>query len=459
MNPATQSAIGGYKLFHDGVRVLSHVERHGIRVDVDYLNAEEERVKKQISVIDDEMRQTDEYAIWDRKYPAKMNLNSTDQLRDILFDEMGYKPFKKTLKGRYSTDAESLRTIDSEFVRMYLRRAKLSKLLSTYLRGIKSEVVDGYIHPHFSLHLVRTFRSSSSNPNFQNIPVRDKDIGKSIRSAFVPRHGHMLLEVDYSAIEVRVGACYHQDPTMIRYIKEEYDMHTDMAAECFLLSRERVTKQLRQAAKGLFVFASFYGDYYKSIARNLWDFLVRENPELSDGVTVLDHLRSRGISRPGLFDDSEPVKGTFEWHIKRVEDDFWNRRFAVYNQWRRDWYDSYKRTGKIELKTGFVISGCYKRNEVINYPVQGSAFHCLLWSLIELHKELLKRRMKSLIIGQIHDSILLDVWLDEYDNILTIVREIMCERLRVAWPWIIVPLQIEAEASAVNWYEKKPVTI
>jgi len=115
--------------------------------------------------------------------------------------------------------------------------------------------------------------------------------------------------------------------------------------------------------------------------------------------------------------------------------------------------------GWFDLLTGFRIAGVYGRNDVINYPVQGVAFHCLLWSLVRLVKWLKKNRMKTVIVGQIHDSIVADVHPDELDDFLAMAKRVMTGDIRKHWGWIIVPLEIEAESSETNWFDKRKVEL
>ena len=136
--------------------------------------------------------------------------------------------------------------------------------------------------------------------------------------------------------------------------------------------------------------------------------------------------------------------------MRDVENLFWKVRFQDYTRWKERWYEQYRSQGYFDTLTGFRVSGDLSRNQVLNSPVQGSAFHCLLWSLIELQKELDKRRMRTLLVGQIHDSIMADVPLDETQSFLDLAQEVMTKRLRKAWDWIIVPLEIEAELSEVD---------
>ena len=270
------------------------------------------------------------------------------------------------------------------------------------------------------------------------------------------------MEVDYGALEVRIAACYHKDPTMMDYIRTGHDLHEDMAVECFLLPQDQVTKETRFQAKSSFVFAEFYGDYYISVAQALWEAFDRHKLTTSDGVTLKKHLRQHGIHELGDCNpDNAPRPNTFEQHIKDVEDRFWGDRFSIYAGWKRAWWDAYNDAGGFDMLTGFHVEGVYRRNQVINYPVQGAAFHCLLWSLIQLQRKLRRHRMRSVIIGQIHDSIVLDVHCDEFDDVIGWAKMITVDRLRKAWPWIIVPLEVDFEAAPPggSWYDKKEIAV
>ena len=151
--------------------------------------------------------------------------------------------------------------------------------------------------------------------------------------------------------------------------------------------------------------------------------------------------------------------GTFTKHLKVIEDHFWNDRFPVYNDWREKWWRKYQKNGYLDMLTGFRCSGVMDRNSVINYPVQGAAFHCLLWSFIECSR--LIKDWDTKLIGQIHDSIIFDTHPDELENLLKLVKRVTCVDLLKEWKWIIVPLDIEAEASPVDksWYHKEEILI
>jgi DNA polymerase-1 len=395
-------------------------------------------------------------------------MGSRPQLGEVLFsDAIGFETEKRTKTGRIQVNQEVLESLDSPFVKRYLLLEKLKKLQSTSLKGILREVEGEYIHPFFSLHTVRSFRSSSDSPNFHNIPVRDPKMGKLIRSCFIARDGHQLVEIDYGAIEVRISACYHKDPTMLEYINDPTkDMHRDMAAEIFLCEPEEVTKQMRYVAKNGFVFPQFYGSYFGECAPNIWNAMNRMELDI-DGTPLHGWLADKGIDGLGkkishyTTGRIETEHGTFMEHIRGVEEDFWQERFPVYDKWKDEWWEAYREEGGFTTLTGFRIDGVMKRNDVINYPVQGSAFHCLLWSLIRLQRWLRKKKKRTKMVGQIHDSLVLDVAIEELEEVLRMAKKIMTEDIRKVWNWIIVPLEVEAEVSPVggSWFDKKEVEI
>lgn len=438
MTPLSKDA---YTLFQDGILALADIEMTGIKVDVPYLQKQITALTDQITTTERTIWHTSEAKEWKSKFKDKTNLDSTAQLSSLLFKTLNYKPTKETAKGNAAVDDEVLRHIDTPFTMAILAKRKLLKVRDTYLTGLLREQVDGVLHPSFNLHLVQTYRSSSDSPNFQNIPVRDPEQGQVIRRAIIPHNpGDMIGEVDYSGAEVRVACCYHHDPNMIEYINDPTkDLHRDMACECYLLKPEQVTKEIRNVVKGMFVFAEFYGSYFESVAPNLW--------KASGELNLREHLSEEGIKTVDNFID----------HIQEVERHFWEDRFPVYNQWKKDWYQAYLKQGWFDTITGFRCQGPMRRNEVINYPVQGSAFHCLLWSLIQIHRWLINNEMKTSIIGQIHDSIIFNFASGEANAVLRKAKKVMCEDIRKYWKWICAPLSVDAEVAppGKSWNEKE----
>ena len=455
INPKTEQA---YNLLHNGVLALARAERQGIRVDVEYIQKKKLFLTKKIDHLENRFKESNFYKHW-AHVTKSPNINSNAQLGYFLYTTKKLKPVYFTDSGKGSTDEEALKQLNIPELNQILEIRKLKKVRDTYLDAFEREQVNGYIHPVFNLHLVKTFRSSSDSPNFQNIPIRDTEAMKTCRQAIYPRPGHQLLEVDFSGIEVRIAACYHKDSMMLKYINNPAsDMHKDMAEQIFKLKIDKSIsshKLLRQAAKNGFVFPQFYGDYYKNCAVGLaceWGKLPQTKWKSGQGIELNKSYLSDHLIEKGVKSFTE-----FESHIKEIEYDFWTNRFQEYQSWKNRWYNVYKKYGYIDLLTGFHCSGIMSKNDTINYPVQGAAFHCLLWCFIELDRIMIKENWKTRLIGQIHDSILLDVWPDELHKITRIVRRVLCEDLPKAWEWIIVPLDIDMDLCSVdgNWAEKE----
>ena len=457
----------GYDLLQQGAVTLARISHNGIRVDVEYYKKAIEQVSKRIRHLEAMMRETDVWENWRKRYGDKAKFTARTQLATVLFDDMGFKPPGLSESGNYKADADALETVDHPFIEMYMQAEKLRKLQGTYLQGTLDEVApDGYLRCFYNLHLARTYRSSASNVNIQNQPVRDPLQGKIIRRGFIPRDGHQICEIDYSSIEVRVAACYHKDPMMMRYLTDPTtDMHRDMAAQLFMLEPEEVSKDARHIGKNCFVFPSFYGDYYVSMAKSIWTGMLKGKLTKPDGPTIIEHLNSKGIIHRGICDPeskAKPAKDSFEAHVRAVEHDFWKRRFKVYDKWKTDFYDQYIKKGYFTSLSGMTFSGVMRKNVVINAPVQSAAFHCLLWSLTEIQKEISKRKLKTVIIGQIHDSCIADVHADEMQEYLAMAQDVMTVRLKERFPWLEgVPIDVEAEACPVGgtWYDKQVIDI
>jgi DNA polymerase I len=424
--------IDGYNLLHQGTLALSAIESNGMRIDVKYLDSTIKKVSHEIKELETEIKEHKVFRLWKRTFRDRTKLGSRSQLSTILFDKLGIDSGGVTESGRKKADEEVLSQIDNPFVKKYLKIEKLKKTLSTSLMGIKREVTsDGFLHPSYHLNTARSFRGSSSDPNGQNFPKRVEEVARMVRTAFIPRgNNRILLGKDFKAAEVCVAACYNKDPTLVKYIVEKGDMHRDVAKDLFKV--ENVTSDMRFVAKNTFTFAEFYGDYFVHIAPKLWK-------------AIQEYKFPKPFQR---YED-------FEKHVEKVEKDFWLQKFPVYTQWKNDWWEKYLKRGWFRMKTGFICSGVMERNQVINYPVQGSSFHCLLWVLIRLQKWLEKNKLKSVIIGQIHDSILLDVPLNEFDKVDQKIDDLVMRQLPNVWDWIIVPLSVESEVYEQNWFEKR----
>jgi DNA polymerase-1 len=433
----------GFELLMDGTQELSDISLNGIRFDYDEYIKQEKILTKKLKLLDNKIQNSKEVQFLNKN--ERFNFNSTKQLRELLFDNLNIKIEKTTKTGAKSVDKETLESLELELTKNILKHRYIYKIKNTYLSQFGREAVkknnDYYIHPNFNLHTVRSYRSSSSAPNFQNIPIRDDYAKKTVRGCLIPRIGYKIMEVDYGKLEVCISACYNKDPELKKEIENsEADMHRDMAAMIFQISAEKVTKKLRYIGKNKFVFPEFYGDYWKNCAKNIWDSVNNEQLQL---------LKDRGISNLNRL----------EKHIEEIEDYFWNEKFKIYTRWKERFYKKYEKLGYIKLKTGFICRGPMRKNEVLNLAVQGSAFHCLLWSLIRVNKWLKEKNMNSRIVGQIHDSIVLDIDPVEEKLLIPKIRQITCDDIREYWKWIIVPLTVDFELTKINepWSKKEEI--
>lgn len=450
-----------YKLLHDGALALADVQTNGMRIDVAHLEKTIAEVDAQIADIERRMLKD---RVW-RKYWSQLpnaNLGSRPQLGSVLFGKLGHVPKGYTTKGNVKTNSESLEGTDEPIVKDFIKVEKLKKMKSTYLYGMKYNLIGDRIHPSTNLNTVRSYRSSQNGPNMQNIPTREELLGQVVRPNVIPDDGEWIVEIDYGQIEVRISACYHLDPVMITYIEDKTtDMHKDMACQIYKLRPDQVGKKIRYCGKNRFVFPQFYGDFYVRNAISLWEAIDEFGLITEDGIPLRDHLKSVGITSLGRCDpDRPPVAGTFEHQLLQVENDFWGNRFQVYNSWKTRWWQNFLRKGEFRMLSGFVVTGePLKKNACVNYPIQGSSFHCLLWSLVELNRWLKKYRFRTKIINEIHDSLMLSGPKKELKDVLPMARYLMTEKIKKHWPWIVIPLEVEAEGSPVNWFEKRVLDI
>ncbi len=465
-----QNMLDGYGLLHAGTLALARAERNGMRIDVELC---ERHIGDLRSKIIEEQAKLSESQLgkdWTKKYGSDTNYGSDTQLSSLIYDAYGMKAGKRTAKGQGSTDEEALRSLGIEELSHVIAIRKYSKIETTYLGSYVREQVNGFIHPSFSLHTTVTYRSSSSDPNLQNVPVRDETAMEYCRSVIFARKKHRIVEVDWKGAEVSAAACYHKDPEMIRYLKDpKSDMHADQAYVLFKLQAfDQIINskglksdpdlyRLRQAAKNGFVFPEFYGDYYVNCASNLannWCKLPRGSWSPGQGVPMpevghmSDHLIRQGITSLDAFTE----------HVKKVESDFWNKRFRVYNQWRKNWVADYQDKGWFNLLTGFRCQGVFDKNQCINYPVQGAAFHWLLWSLVQVDRISRQEKWDSRLVGEVHDSMLLDVAPEELEHVVATIRRVAKEELPKHFPWIIVPIDVEVKVGEIDgpWSRMSP---
>jgi len=446
LQPRTKDA---YRLFHEGILAFARAEQAGIRVDLPYCEEKKAELTTRIKDLESQVLNSKFGRHWAHS-SGKVNLRSNYQLAHFLYDVKKFSPAKTTASGKGSVDDEALSALRIPEVDKILEMRKLLKVRDTYLDAFLREQVRGVIHPFFNLHLVRTFRSSSDSPNFQNIPKRDKESMKICRRALYPRQGHRFVAMDFSGIEVRMACVYTQDERLIHDTLHG-DMHRDMAKELYCLDQldKHISGEavMRQGAKNGFVFPQFYGDYYGNCANSLLKWA--ERAQLRDGTPCLVHLHDQGLV---LLDGAGKVKAASKFydHVQQIEDSFWNERYRTYTKWKDQTWEDYQKNGYIDMYTGFRCGGVMNKKDVTNYPFQGTAFHCLLWTFIEIDRRMREEHWDSRPVSQIHDEVTLDTAPEEFAHVVPTIRDIACKALPEAWEWINVPLEVEVEATEVN---------
>ncbi len=438
---------GTRRFFQEGLDLFTDMQMSGINTDREYYAKSVVTLSEQIKTKNEQLLSFKEVSFFEKKTKRKIDFESSVDLRILFFDIMGLKSSKQTATGLEATDKEVVNQINHPIAKTIVEKRKLKKQLDYAALFFREINDDGRIRPFFNLHIPVTGRSSSDSPNWQNIPVRDEEAKKVTRLGIIPSKGNRIMDWDYAGIEVKMAACYTKDPTLIAYIKDpKTDMHRDTACDLFMLDVDSVTKEIRFYAKNGFVFPEFYGSYYVSTARILWQ--EASKLKTKEGKLLLDHLKSCNIYN---YQD-------FEEHVKQVEKDYWIK-FKIFKHWQREAYESFAKTGIIDTFFGFRISGFLGKNDIINYRFQASAFHCLLWSIIEINKELKKRKLDTKIIGQVHDCCLYDMVPEEKDEVMHLSYEIATQRIRKEFSWIIVPLDLEFEVTDINqsWYYKKEI--
>lgn len=415
----------GSRFFRDASICLAKTSQWGMRIETEKMEKAYQELSIQIDVAEKAAYSCQEVLDMGEGF----SLTSNKDL-GALVAKLGYK--SKTV------DKEFLQTVDAPFVDHLLESRKLKKARDTYFAQYRRESVGGNIRGTFNLAAARTYRAGHSDPNLANIPKRDAILKKAIRSIYKPSPGNVLKEYDYGQIEVRIGGCVHQDANMLKYINDPTtNMHTDSAMDLFLRSAPgEVRKPERQAAKNGFVFPSFYGSNFEQTYLGIWKQIESETKE---------HLKTKGIKS----------KEDFRVHVQKVERILWEDRFPGYAQWKRDVFQEYRRKGYVELKSGFRCHGPLSYTEATNFPIQGPAFHCLLWTILQIEEPIRAISGRSSIVCNIHDAMVVDMHPDDEAEIDRLVWDYGTRKVRQHWPWIITPLVIEAEKSKVDgsWAE------
>lgn len=435
---------GSFRFFMEGMDALAKVQSEGLPIDYAKINELKADLENKLKSAEDDVKASEEALKWQEKNKGEeFNPGSNKQIVDVLYNICNLKP----PSGTKDATGDTLEKLGTPFCKSILAMRRWSKILD-FLDGYTREAVwddvkNTYlIRPFFNLSTgaggdgnggPSSYRSSADSPNFQNIPKRDKEMKKLLRSLFVAPPGYRFMEMDYKSLEVMVSASYHHDPQMIHYLQDpSSDMHRDTACDMYLRKHDELTKDERSSIKSGYVFSSFYGASYKSCALNMWNNMPKYTRE---------HLAK---------DCNIDTYDKWEAHVKKGDDIFWNKRFKVYNQWRSKEWQRYQDFGYVQSYTGFRCRGPMGYTEATNRCIQGSAFHILLRALTWDLRDIKAQGLQSVIIGQIHDAIIALVKEGEEDKLARIIYHNGVERVSKEFPWICVPLVIEAEMSEVG---------
>ena len=393
--------------------VLFRMERIGFTVDPDFLAALGKKYAAEI-----ELRRRE---VIEATGGEGFNLNSPQQLGEILFEKMNLPHGKKTSKG-YSTSAEileGLRFDAPEIIEPLLRYRQLTKLNGTYVEALQRMTDDcNRVHSTFDQVATATGRISSSEPNLQNIPVRTEE-GREIREAFIPRPGWILLDADYSQIELRLMAHFSDDGALIEAFRNGEDIHTRTASEIFDVPVEWVSSELRSRAKAV-NFGLIYGISGFGLSKN---------------TGVSQREAKEFISR--YFQKYPGVKHFMDEAAMEGE----RRGYALTMMGRRRYLP--------ELKSSKAPIREFGKRAAMNTPVQGSAADIIKLAMVRIDRALRDHGMKSRLILQVHDELLLECPLEEADQAEQLLRDAMENAAELK-----VPLVAEVHRGA-NWAKAK----
>jgi len=395
------------------VRVLMHMEHHGVRLDVEALKKFAEELRTDIIAAETEI-----YSLAGMEF----NISSPKQLGEVLFEKLKIisNP-KKTKTKQYATGEEVLIRLKEKHpvVDKVLEYRSLRKLLSTYVEALPKLVKEktSKIHTSFNQALVTTGRLSSINPNLQNIPIREER-GREIRKAFIPgEKENQFLSADYSQIELRLMAHLSGDPQMIEAFVNEEDIHTATAAKIYKVNHGDVSREMRNKAKTA-NFGIIYGISAFGLAQ-------RMQISRSEARQLID----------GYFDTYPGVKLFMDECIRQARE----------NGYVETMYGRRRYLPDI-LSRNSVVRGNAERN-AINSPIQGSAADIIKIAMVHIQEAFEKEQLQSAMILQVHDELNFDVIPKEMDRVKQIVKEKMENASQLQ-----VPLTIDM-GDGENWLE------
>ena len=394
------------------IYVLADMEWAGVRLDLEALEQLAEEYRKEMNQIEKEIIEM---------AGIEFNINSPKQIGEILFDKMKIidNP-KKTKTGQYSTSENELEKLRSKhpIIEKILEQRSLKKLLSTYIEAFPQLInpKTGKIHTSFNQTATATGRLSSSNPNLQNIPIRDER-GKEIRKVFIPDEGCTFLSADYSQIELRIMAHLSKDKNMIEAFNKGQDIHAATASKIFKIPLEEVTPDMRRKAKTA-NFGIIYGITPYGLSQRL-------GISRSDAKKLIEEYFTTfsGVKR---YMDESIAKAREQGYVETI---FGRKRFLP------------------DINSQNAIVRGYAERNAINTPIQGSAADIIKVAMNKIYKRLSDGGYKSKMILQVHDELDFNVHMNELDE----VKNIVVYEMENAYP-LIVPLKTDCNHGA-NWLE------
>jgi len=393
--------------------VLVRMEMYGMVVDADYLREMSGEISQRLFELEGQIH---------RQAGHRFNINSTKQLAVVLFEELRLPVVKKTQTG-YSTDVSVLEELKDKHpvIPLILEYRQLDKIKGTYVDALPALInpVTGRVHTSFNQTGASTGRLSSSDPNLQNIPVRT-DVGRQVRRAFIAPEGYVLLDCDYSQVELRLLAHLSHDPELMGAFHRGEDVHASTAAAVFSVPLASVTKEQRSLAKAV-NFGLMYGmgDYGLSSRTDL---------SVSEARAFIDTYFAR-FSRVREYLDATIRRAQQQGYVETI---LGRRRYFP------------------ELKPGNATNVAVRRaaeRAAVNMPIQGSAADIIKLAMIALDRRLREHHLGAHLVLQVHDDLVLEVPEQELEE----TRELVVETMESAYA-LDVPLGVEASVGK-NWME------
>ncbi len=389
------------------IKVLFDTECNGFTVDLAVLENLSQKYTEELKELTEEIYQLT---------GETFNINSNQQLGEILFDKLALPHGKKTKTG-YSVAADILEELDHPVVTLLLRYRQIKKLQSTYVDGMRGLInkQTGKVHTIFKQCLTTTGRLSSTEPNLQNIPIRTEE-GREIRRMFVPSKGNKLISADYSQIELRLLAHFSEDPVLVKAYKNDEDIHALTASKIHDVDLDEVTKAMRRSAKAV-NFGIIYGISAFGLAKN---------------IGVRPYQAKEFVDRYFLTYPS--VKDYMDSNVKIAEGNGYIKTICG-----RIRYFPELRSSNRNLRE-------FGKRAAMNMPLQGSAADIMKIAMLNVYNALKKGCFKSCIILQVHDELVLDCPLDEVQKVKKLLIDCMESAIKLN-----VPLIADAKEGD-NWY-------